>query len=164
MCPMLTTSFGSGRFRAGFTRVCFPRARPWLARPWLGPSWRGGGAKFFFPLATRDFYTATALAGGAFGGGWILGSRSGPISVQRGVCTRFRPSSRGKIRPKKGFVLGKVARVARPPPPKGKGSGGERSGPEAVRTSSRASVRRRHHATKGAEVQGAEGQGRHALF
>ena len=164
MCPMLTTSFGSGRFRAGFTNVCFPRARPWLARPWLGPSWRGGGRNFFFRSQQGISTRPRPSRGGAFGGGWILGSRSGPISVQRGVCTRFRPSSRGKIWPNKGFVLGKVARVARPPPPKGKGSGGERSGPEAVRTSSRASVRRRHHATKGAEVQGAEGQGRHALF
>ena len=161
---MLTTSFGSGRFRAGFTNVCFPRARPWLARPWLGPSWRGGGAKFFFPLATRDFYTATALAGGGLWRRLDFGKSLGPdFGAKRSLHSISTLVTRKNLA-QEGIRTRKSRPSCPPAATKRKGSGGERSGPEAVRTSSRASVRRRHHATKGAEVQGAEGQGRHALF
>ena len=161
---MLTTSFGSGRFRAGFTNVCFPRARPWLARPWLGPSWRGGGGEIFFSARNKGFLHGHGPRGGGLWRRLDFGKSLGPdFGAKRSLhsistlVARKNPAQEG-IRTRK-------SRPSCPPAAtKRKGSGGERSGPEAVRTSSRASVRRRHHATKGAEVQGAEGQGRHALF
>ena len=156
--------FRFGRFRAGFTWVCFPCTRPSLARPWLGPSWRGGGSKIFFRsqqgISTRPRTPrGVPLAAAGF---WEVARAR--FRCKEEFALDFDPRREEKSGSRRDSYSEKSPELPARRHQKERGSGGERSGPEAVLTSSRASVRRRHHATKGAEVQGAEGQGRHALF